>query len=90
VVIAMAAARVKRVAVACCDRAGTERGQDWNEATSIISAEGWVVATADGDAPACADLDLGASRDKSLTPLCDLFADRRPELYGAVVDGATP
>ena len=41
----MAAARVSRVAIACCDRAGAERGQRWTEGSTIISADGWPVAS---------------------------------------------
>lgn len=84
VVTAMAAARVNHIAIACCDRSGTERGTDWNESTSIIGQDGWVRAEADAAGTACAELDLRASRDKRLTEHADLFADRRPELYGPV------
>ncbi|MBC3760821.1 nitrilase-related carbon-nitrogen hydrolase [Quadrisphaera oryzae] len=86
VVIAMAAARVNHVAIACADRSGTERGVDWNEGTSIVSADGWVVSEVGaGTGVAWADLDLAASRDKRLTEHAHLLDDRRPELYGAVV-----
>ncbi|MEA2254191.1 MAG: hypothetical protein QOG35_236 [Solirubrobacteraceae bacterium] len=84
VVIAMAAARVNRVFVACCDRTGTERGQEWNAATTIVDASGWVVATADERGTATADVDLARARDKTLTEHSDALGDRRPELYGAV------
>jgi len=85
VTIAMAAARVNRVAIACCDRTGTERGQEWTEGTTIIDANGWVVAHAGaGEETVTAELDLALSRDKTLTHLCDAFGDRRPELYAAV------
>ncbi|MGH2858182.1 MAG: nitrilase-related carbon-nitrogen hydrolase, partial [Solirubrobacteraceae bacterium] len=36
VTIARAAARVNRVFVACCDRVGTERGQEWTGGTTIV------------------------------------------------------
>ena len=36
VVIGMAAARVNRMAVACADRVGLERGQDWTGGTTIV------------------------------------------------------
>ena len=84
VLIGMAAARVNRVFVACCDRAGTERGQAWTAGTTNIDASGWVVATQTGVGPASADLDLAVTRDKRLTDLCDALGDRRPELYGAL------
>ena len=90
VVLAMAAARVNRMAIACCDRSGTERGQRWTEGTTIIGSDGWPCAVAGISAAAdlakfavaTADLDLTAGRRKSFTGLADLFADRRTDLYG--------
>ncbi|MBA8826106.1 putative amidohydrolase [Saccharopolyspora lacisalsi] len=82
VVVAMAAARVNRIAIACCDRSGTERGGAWNEGTSIVGPDGWVRAEVDTAGIARADLELSAARDKRLTERAHLFADRRPELYG--------
>jgi 5-aminopentanamidase len=84
VTVAMAAAYSNHVAIACCDRAGTERGQDWNEASSIIDAHGWVVAHADASGVVTAELDLSLSSDKTMSGLVDVFGDRRPELYGAL------
>lgn len=81
VVIAMAAARVNRTAIACCDRSGPERGTSWSEGTSIIGPDGWVRAeVADGIAEA--DLGLSETRDKRLADHADRFADRRSEFYG--------
>lgn len=85
VMIGMAAARVNRVFLACCDRAGTERGQEWNQGTSIIDLDGFVLAEQPEVGAASAELDLARARDKHLDGLADAFADRRPELYGAVV-----
>ncbi len=84
VTIAMGAARVNRVSIACCDRTGTERGQQWNAGTSIIDEQGWVLASQTGAGSATASLDLTRSHDKSYTDMADAMADRRPELYGAV------
>jgi 5-aminopentanamidase len=82
---AMNVARLNRVAVACCDRAGTERGVHWTEGTTIVDEQGWVAAAAGpGEGVAGAVLDLELSRDKRISPRNDLLADRRPELYGAV------
>ena len=78
----MSTARTNKVAIACCDRAGVERGQQWTEGSAIIDPEGWVVASAGpGTAMAVADVDLAATHDKTLTELVDLFADRRVDLY---------
>lgn len=81
VVIAMAAARVNRLAIACCDRTGDERGQTWTAGTAIIGADGWVAATPHDDGLAVAELDLTGSRDKRLSSRNDALGDRRPELY---------
>lgn len=84
VIIAMAAARVNRMAIACCDRAGTERGQVWTGGTAIVGVDGWLKATADGRGIARADLDLSASRDKAISERNDVLADRRPDIYQAL------
>lgn len=83
VVIAMAAARVNRVAIACCDRTGTERNVEWTAGTTIVDVDGWPVATPDEHGVATADLDLQASRNKRLTELSDAFGDRRSDVYEA-------
>lgn len=86
VVNAMAAARLNRVAIACADRAGVERGQEWVRGTCVVSADGWVLAASEAaGAVVSAEVDLAASRTKALTDLADVLGDRRPELYGAVV-----
>jgi 5-aminopentanamidase len=82
VVTAMSTARVNRVAVAACDRAGVERDQEWTAGTTIVDADGWVLAEAGpGVGTAVADVDLTRSRDKKLTDHVDLLADRRLDLY---------
>jgi predicted amidohydrolase len=80
VVIAMGAARVNRLAIACCDRSGVERGQRWNEGSAVIGADGWLLATADAGR-ACAEVDPAASRAKAISPRNDALADRRPDVY---------
>ena len=84
--IGIAAARVNRMAIACCDRIGTERGQEWTGGTTIINESGWVVSTSGDDNTAIADLDLLLARDKVLTERAHIFGDRRPEFYGGLVD----
>jgi predicted amidohydrolase len=82
VTIARAAARTSRIPVACCDRSGTERGQAWNQGSSIIDYEGFVVAaTTAVDGFITAEINILASRDKTVTALCDAYGDRRPEIY---------
>jgi predicted amidohydrolase len=82
VITAMSTARTNKVAIACCDRAGVERGQQWTEGTAIIGPDGWVVASAGpGAGTAVAEVDLAATHDKTLTEFVDLLADRRIDLY---------
>lgn len=82
VITAMSAARTNRVAIAVCDRAGVERGQQWAEASVIINADGWVDAEAGwGPGIAIADVDLAASRNKNLTEFVHVHTDRRLDLY---------
>jgi predicted amidohydrolase len=80
-VIAMATARVNRMAVACADRLGTERGLEWTGGSSIIGVDGWVAAEQREVGIAVAEVDLAMARDKQLTDLAHAFDDRRPELY---------
>lgn len=83
---AMAAARTSRLATVIADRHGVERGVEWTGGTAVVSSDGWICATpgddAGDDGMATAILDL--SGDKSLGAYNDLFADRRPELYGGI------
>jgi predicted amidohydrolase len=81
IMIAMGAARVNRMAIACCDRSGLERGQAWNEASAVIGPDGWIRARVDGGGCAVADLDLADSRLKTISPRNDVLADRRPDVY---------
>jgi predicted amidohydrolase len=84
VMIGMAAARVNRMAIACADRLGTERAQEWTGGTTIIGADGWVLAESRAPGLVSAEVDLELALEKRLTDHADAFADRRPELYGAL------
>ena len=80
---------MNRMAIVCADRVGLERGVDWTGGTSIVSAEGALVAQVGPVAGiASADLDLLDSRDKRQAEHVDLLSDRRPDLYGPLVGGA--
>jgi predicted amidohydrolase len=78
----MAAARTNRMAVACCDRGGTERGIEWTSGTSIISADGWVVADSSECTLVIASLDLELATDKQISNQNNLFGDLRGDIYG--------
>ena len=82
VITAMSTARTNKIAVAVCDRSGTERDQPWTEGSAIVDPDGWVVAAAGpGSGMALADVDLSVTHDKSLTEYVHLLADRRLDLY---------
>jgi predicted amidohydrolase len=80
-VIAMATARVNRMAVACADRLGTERGLEWTGGSTIVGVDGWVAAETRDVGIVVADVGLEAALEKQLTELAHAFGDRRPELY---------
>jgi 5-aminopentanamidase len=82
--IAMATARINRMAVACADRVGRERGQEWTGGTTIIGVDGWMAAESRIPGLVAADVDLEPALDKRLTDHADAFGDRRPELYTAI------
>lgn len=83
IVQAMAAARSSRLPTVIADRHGSERGVEWTGGTCVISPDGWLCATpATANTAASTELDL--TLDKSIGEFNDLFADRRPELYGDI------
>jgi predicted amidohydrolase len=83
IVRVQADAAVNRLFVAVADRVGLERGQDWLGGTVVVDADGYpVTGIRLGDEHiALATIDLAQARDKSISPLNDVHADRRPELY---------
>lgn len=80
-VVAMGTARVNRMAIACADRLGTERGVAWTGGSTIVGVDGWVAAETAEVGMIVADVDLEAALDKQYTELADAFGDRRPEMY---------
>jgi predicted amidohydrolase len=89
VVRVQAAASTNRVFIAACDRVGVERGVDWIGGSVIVDVDGFPVAgpAAPGEAVTLlARCSLDRARDKRLNEHNDLFTDRRPDLYGGLVD----
>ena len=85
VIKAQAAAAINGVFVAVADRCGTERGVRWISGSMIAGPDGRPVAgpvLADEPALLTAACDLTRARDKRVSENNDLFADRRPRLYG--------
>jgi predicted amidohydrolase len=84
--VAAATARLNHMAIVVADRQGHERGVDWAGGTHVVGADGGILGrVGPGNGVAWADVDLPASRDKRQATLVDLLADRRPELYGALL-----
>ena len=82
---ALASAATNRVVIAVADRCGTERGVPWTGGSVICGLDGYPAAgpARSGEPDLLwADVDLAATEDKSLGERNDVFADRRPELYG--------
>ncbi|WP_353987445.1 nitrilase-related carbon-nitrogen hydrolase [Ruicaihuangia caeni] len=79
VIQAMASARSSRVAIACCDRSGVERGNDWTRGSTVIGADGWPAGERVSDD--CIDAEIAIDRDRRISDYNDALGDRRPQLY---------
>jgi predicted amidohydrolase len=89
VVRVQAAAASNRVFIAACDRVGLERGVDWIGGSVIVDVDGFPVAgpaTSGQAVTLLARCQLERARDKRVNEHNDVLADRRPELYGGLVD----
>lgn len=93
VVCVQAAASTNRLFIAACDRAGVERGVDWVGSSVIVDPDGFPLAgpARQGESSILlARCDLLQARVKRLSDNNDVFADRRPELYGPVAISRAP
>lgn len=86
VMLARAAARTNHVYVACADRAGREREQDFTGGSAVIDTAGWVLDKPDADGLAQATLLLPTARERQISGVNHVLGDRRPELYGEVFE----
>lgn len=83
-----ASASVNRCYVAAADRVGEERGVDWVGGSAIVGPDGYPLVTAEPGAgeqlllASCRPVD---ARVKQISKRNDVFADRKPELYGRLV-----
>ncbi len=90
--LAIARAAENRVFVVTCNRVGEENGFRFIGRSKIVHPTGRVLAAAgDGDETISADLDLAEARQKRTVGIpgkyeTEVFASRRPELYGALVE----
>lgn len=76
----MAAARASQVVIACCDRRGEERGEQWTQGTVVVGADGWLRGKKDDQGRLDVAVDLLANRS-ALSTRNNVYGDRRPELY---------
>lgn len=84
---AQASGAINKVPIVVADRCGIERGTDWIRGSAIIDHSGYLLARAEPDEQSVvltATVDL--ARDKTLGPYNDALADRRPNLYGRLVE----
>jgi predicted amidohydrolase len=88
VVRVQAAASANRMFIAVCDRVGQERGVDWVGGSVVVDPDGWPLAGPRPGSPAMlvADCEPDVAKDKAISERNDVHADRRPELYAAVLD----
>lgn len=88
-ILAMAASAQNGVVMACADRVGVERDVQFLGCSIIVGSDGWPLqgpAGPEEEALLIADVDLDAqSTARHRTPRNDLFGDRRPDSYNAVV-----
>jgi 5-aminopentanamidase len=90
VVRVQASAAINRMFIAACDRVGHERGVDWVGGSAIIDPDGWPLAgpmPGDQERTLMAVCDLGVATDKRISERNDVLEDRRPQLYGGLVEG---
>ncbi|MGO4690170.1 nitrilase-related carbon-nitrogen hydrolase [Glaciibacter sp. 2TAF33] len=81
VMVARATARLNHVYVACSDRTGLERNQEFASGSALIDTQGRVLARRRKPGIAIAEMDLPEARRRESSPVNHVFADRRPELY---------
>jgi predicted amidohydrolase len=88
VAVVRAHAYFNRVFVACCDRAGSERGVDFLGSSLVTDEQGWALTPSalGEEAVLVAECRLEQARDKRWNERNDVFGDRRPELYGTLAD----
>jgi predicted amidohydrolase len=94
-VLTRARSQENRVFLLSANRVGTERWATFCGWSQICDVNGDRLAEADevGEALLLVELDLEQARSKELNPVpgtheMDLFGDRRPDLYGALVEPA--
>jgi len=85
-------ALTNRVYVVTANRIGTEDDLTFTGMSTIASPNGDILTQASPteEVVSVVEVDVSLARDKSITPRNDLFADRRPDAYHAVLEGRQP
>ena len=81
-------AMLNRIFAVTCNRTGTEKDLAFTGQSILASPNGRILSRAptNDEAIGIVDVDIGAARDKGITPRNDVFADRRPDVYARLVD----
>lgn len=76
-------AMLNRIYAVTCNRTGTERDLAFTGQSIIASPGGEVLSRAatDREASSIVEVDIGAARDKRITPRNDVIKDRRTDVY---------
>jgi predicted amidohydrolase len=88
-VIVQAAAAQNRMIIAAADRTGLERGISWVGSSVIADSDGAIRALADQnkiDQLQILLADVDVPTDRRIGPRNNVRADRKPELYGKVLE----
>lgn len=88
IVKVQAQASSNRMFIAVADRAETDRAGEWIGGSVIVDPDGYPLTTIEygRDDMHIAELDLQVARIKQIAEQNDVFLDRRPELYGPVIE----
>ncbi len=90
--MSIARAAENKVYLATCNRVGTENGTQFIGQSKIIDPRGQVLESAnETEQVLIADLDFSLSRNKKIVNIpgeyeMEVFASRKPELYGVIAD----
>lgn len=79
---------INRIFVVTANRIGSEDDLSFTGLSTIADPTGKVIAqaSADQEQVQIVDIDLELARNKNITPVNNLFTDRRPEQYGRLLE----
>ncbi|MGH7860746.1 MAG: nitrilase-related carbon-nitrogen hydrolase, partial [Candidatus Dormibacteraceae bacterium] len=87
-----ALAHMNNLFIICADRCGVERGCTFIGNSCVAGPSGFVAGPASFDSPEMlvADINLGAARRHHWTAMADPIADRRVDVYDALLGYSRP